>query len=356
MKLTSEEAKRVIAFYFESGESPTATYRRFNAWALENQLQTRVSKKNVIDTMKRFRKTALLEKDERRKHSMLNNPDMVLNVLGSIGMQRGKSIRICAEENDLSIGTTHTIVRRVLKLYPYRLILVQALSDYDKLVRVGACQQLIPLLSPDRVTVFSDEASFRLDGYVNRWNCRIWAHSRPDDLYVEQSQWAPQVTVWAALTTDHLFGPYFFPTTVTGDSYRAMITEIFLPDLISKYASTNHIWFQQDGAPAHTATETKAVLYEHFQERVISLGCENEWPPRSPDLTPCDFYLWGAVQDLVYESGKSFTNLADLSNALIRAFNLLREQKMADVMTAVSAVPQRMQECIALAGSQLQHR
>ena len=24
------------------------------------------------------------------------------------------------------------------------------------------------------------------------------------------------------------------------------------------------------------------------------------WPPRSPDLTPCDFFLWGFVKGLVY--------------------------------------------------------
>ena len=25
------------------------------------------------------------------------------------------------------------------------------------------------------------------------------------------------------------------------------------------------------------------------------------WPPRSPDLTPCDFFLWGYVKDNAYE-------------------------------------------------------
>ncbi|GBN08000.1 hypothetical protein AVEN_36565-1 [Araneus ventricosus] len=24
------------------------------------------------------------------------------------------------------------------------------------------------------------------------------------------------------------------------------------------------------------------------------------WPPKSPDLTPCDFFLWGYVMDKVY--------------------------------------------------------
>jgi hypothetical protein len=24
------------------------------------------------------------------------------------------------------------------------------------------------------------------------------------------------------------------------------------------------------------------------------------WPPRSPDATPCDFFLWGYVKDQIY--------------------------------------------------------
>jgi hypothetical protein len=26
----------------------------------------------------------------------------------------------------------------------------------------------------------------------------------------------------------------------------------------------------------------------------------HNWPLRSPDLTPCDFFLWGYVKDVVY--------------------------------------------------------
>jgi len=29
-------------------------------------------------------------------------------------------------------------------------------------------------------------------------------------------------------------------------------------------------------------------------------GVLTTWPPRSPDATPCDFYLWGYVKDQVY--------------------------------------------------------
>jgi len=36
--------------------------------------------------------------------------------------------------------------------------------------------------------------------------------------------------------------------------------------------------------------------------RVIRNNCRgfNNLPPRSPDATPCDFFLWGYVMDQVY--------------------------------------------------------
>jgi hypothetical protein len=30
------------------------------------------------------------------------------------------------------------------------------------------------------------------------------------------------------------------------------------------------------------------------------VGVLTTWPPRSPDATPCDFFVWGYVKDQVY--------------------------------------------------------
>jgi hypothetical protein len=35
------------------------------------------------------------------------------------------------------------------------------------------------------------------------------------------------------------------------------------------------------------------------------------WPPRHPDLTPCDFFLWGFVKEAVYVR-PPLTTLVDL--------------------------------------------
>ena len=53
------------------------------------------------------------------------------------------------------------------------------------------------------------------------------------------------------------------------------------------------LWWAQDGAPPYTLVMVRNLLVEMFQDRVIALHHDSEWPARSPDLTPCDFFLWG---------------------------------------------------------------
>lgn len=352
MKLTAAQEKKVIEIYFANNKSPGATSRIFNTWAQHTNFDIRINKKNVIDAIKRFHRAPI--KTHQNRQTLSKSEPVILNVVSSLFQLPGKSIRTCATENQLSVGLTHKIARIVLKLHPYRLAVVQSLSDYDKVVRFEACHRLLDVFKDDRVVIYSDEATFREDGHVNKWNYRVWEYERPDDFYVQQQQGARSVTVWAALSKYHLFGPYIFPSTVTGDAYRAILTEMFLPELLEKCGSLENVWFQQDGAPAHYANETLLLLGNIFQDRVVSRGLGHEWPPRSPDLTPCDFYLWGAVQDIVYRNGQ-FTSLSDLEDALINAFNLLRQEKMEDVMQAAQAVRGRLQKCIAKGGSQLIH-
>ncbi|GFV50471.1 uncharacterized protein TNCV_1861521 [Trichonephila clavipes] len=80
--------------------------------------------------------------------------------------------------------------------------------------------------------LFSDEAHFWLNGYVNKQNCRIWSKANPQ-VYVETPLHPEKLTVWCALWTGGIIGPYFkndegHNVTVNGDRYRAMITFSFL--------------------------------------------------------------------------------------------------------------------------------
>ncbi|GFS51659.1 hypothetical protein TNCV_613471 [Trichonephila clavipes] len=72
-----------------------------------------------------------------------------------------------------------------------------------------------------------------------------------------------------------------------------MITNFFIPELNNH--DVQELWFQQDGATCHTARATIDLLKDSFGDRLFSRFGTVNWPPRSCDLTPLDYFLWGYV-------------------------------------------------------------
>ena len=55
-----------------------------------------------------------------------------------------------------------------------------------------------------------------------------------------------------------------------------------------------------------------------------------KWPPRSPDLTPCDFFLWGYVKGLVYVPPLP-TNVVELKQRISSALETVTEDMLQRV-------------------------
>ena len=66
------------------------------------------------------------------------------------------------------------------------------------------------------------------------------------------------------------------------------------------FGDDHDIYFQQDGAPPHYHLDVRAYLDAVFPDTWIGRRGPTEYPSRSPDLTPMDFFLWGYVKDKVY--------------------------------------------------------
>ncbi|GFT01096.1 DUF4817 domain-containing protein [Trichonephila clavipes] len=163
--------------------------------------------------------------------------------------------------------------------------------------------------------LFSDEAHFWLNGYVNKQNCRIWSEANPQ-VYVKTPLHPEKLTVWCVLWDGGIISPYFFKNdeghnvTVNGDRYRAMITNFFIPELNTH--DVQELWFQQDGPTCHTARAIIDLLKDTFGDRLISRFGPVIWPPRSCDLTPLDYFLWGYVKSLVYaDKSQTLDHLED---------------------------------------------
>jgi predicted transcriptional regulator len=73
------------------------------------------------------------------------------------------------------------------------------------------------------------------------------------------------------------------------------------------------------------------------------------WPPRSPDLVSCDFYLWGYLKGKVYENHRTIDQLKK---------NIRRSIKTIDINVlhlVTLNVIKRAQKCTDANGRQFQH-
>jgi len=70
--------------------------------------------------------------------------------------------------------------------------------------------------------------------------------------------------------------------------------------ITAKLPPNHNLWFQQDGATAHTAVIRMAAL-RLFPQRVTTARFGDvPWPPRSPDLTEPDIVLYGYLKIKAY--------------------------------------------------------
>lgn len=97
----------------------------------------------------------------------------------------------------------------------------------------------------------------------------------------------------------------FFDETVNSVNYLEMLEGEFIPFLRNNNI-LDETYFMQDGAKPHTSNVLMDYLNENFEERVISgryrerFGYGLSWSAYSPDLNPCDFFLWGYLKSRVY--------------------------------------------------------
>ncbi|GFY30365.1 uncharacterized protein TNCV_4066151 [Trichonephila clavipes] len=101
-----------------------------------------------------------------------------------------------------------------------------------------------------------------------------------------------------------------------------------------KVCTNNHDvqepYFQQDRATCHSARATIDLFKDTFGDRLISHCGPVNWPPRSCDLTPLDYFSWGYVKSLVY--GNTPQTLDDLEGNIRRVIADIQAQMLEKVI------------------------
>jgi hypothetical protein len=92
-----------------------------------------------------------------------------------------------------------------------------------------------------------------------------------------------------------------------------------------------YITFERGGPKVWNTTDRELVWCTAVQQRQMW----TKWPPRSPDLTPCDYFLWGFVKEAVYVWPLPTTSV-DLKTRIRTAVNSVTQDILLRVWDELS--------------------
>ena len=181
-----------------------------------------------------------------------------------------KSSRRASTHLQIPRSTIHKILHRNLRLYAYKVQLLQALKPEDKPRRKKFALTMLDRLDSDpgflKRVCFSDESMFHVSGLINRHNSIIWGSQNPHETY-EFERDSPKVNVWCGIMHAKIISPFFFAEkSITAHIYLDLLAEYVSPQL-EQYQP--QVIFQQDGAPPHWGLEVCQFLNDAFPERWI---------------------------------------------------------------------------------------
>lgn len=230
------------------------------------------------------------------------------NILNAVEEDGSESVRKLQRQFGCSKSTIHRTLQMQL-LKPYHLQRVQELKEEDYLPRMQFCQWLVDGFVRENHFLenifFTDESCFTRNGVVNFHNLHIWSDENPRETRPNSFQRQFSINVWAGIIGNCMIGPIELPQRLNGDSYLLFLRET-LPPLLENIPLITRMsmFYMHDGAPPHFAVPVREYLNQRYPNRWIGRGDDApvKWPPRSPDINPVDFYLWGHLKESVYKT------------------------------------------------------
>lgn len=333
----------IVELFYMNSRSPSATLRAYKT--KHKLIRNPFDVRSVSRLMEKFESTGSVHDCPKTGRPSLveDRKERVAEALQELKGEHEFGVA-CSTHVATATGIPQTSVWRILRqrlnLYPYRLQTTQALTSDDKVRRMEFANFVLNDTTILDNVFWSDEAYFSLSGHVHRHNCIIWGSERPMATFPVTYQ-SPKILVWFGFSNTYRVTPFFFDGTMDGDDYKTMLETHVFPQL-QRLGKTNQVVFQHDGAPPHFARVTtnflKSVLPEN---RIIARGFPTRWPPRSPDLTPLDYYFWGVVKSRVYFNFRPQT-IDELTN---RITEVIRDVDQDELQRAIQNLLPRL-ECI----------
>lgn len=281
---------------------------------------------------------------------------MEANLLNLIEDNPQNSVRNLAIPLNSSQCLVHAVLQEQL-LHPYHFQKVHAMSPNDYPARLEYCNWFLQKQREDNTFIsrvlFSDESGFSRDGVINSHNLHFWAEENPHVIIQTKNQHKFLINIWMGIIGNHLIGPYVIDGQLNGEKYLE-----FLQDHLNNFLEEvpllvrNNMWFMHDGAPPHFSHIVRNHLNNRFPDQWIGRGGPCSWPPRSPDLNPLDFFLWGYLKNLVY-STPVLTREELLDRIMFHCATLRNNPGM--LFKVQRTCLKKLRKCVAVQGAHIEH-
>ncbi len=245
-------------------------------------------------------------------------------------------------QTDISRRSIHKILKYDLKLSKIAAKFVpRMLTEFDRDRRKNVCRWWINKVQQDgdvlRWIVTGDESwVWVYDPESKRESCQWLERGATRPMKFRQSRSCLKVMIIVFFDRDGIIHVEFTKETITAESY--IQTLMALRDSIRLKRPQlwkDHNWILlDDNAPVHTADDT-----EIFRRQVrMSRGPH---PAYSPDLAPCDFFLFPKMT--AHLRGTRYGSLARLKEAVN---SVLDDLTPADFRSCFDSLQKRWQRCL----------
>jgi len=162
-----------IEEFVKNGESIVATQRSFWRLFSLNRHDPVPTGKTICCWVSNFRRTSsALNRRRSGRPGTRTTPENVTAVADSIEQSPRHFIQKHTFALHMSAASVHRILHRSLHMHPYKIMVVQELSERDYETRTNLSRNILQSILPTSVTICCDEAHFYLSGMVNKQNFR----------------------------------------------------------------------------------------------------------------------------------------------------------------------------------------
>lgn len=292
------------------------------------------------------------EPHNRRPRTSIT-PDNIKRVEEMILEDRRVTVRDLSEEVGISIGSIESIIHNHLEYRKITARWVPRLLNFEqKHHRVEVCQRLL-----DRYEVEGDNFLTRIFT-----TDETWVHYYTPESKIASMEWRKKgegapVKAKVTRSAGKVMCTVFFDRR--GVLYidflhtQRTVNAAYYSNLLKTYVKPAYRSKRRD-IPARSAILLQDNARPHTARRTVDTITELGWeildhPPYSPDLSPCDYHVFGPLKEAL--GGKRFST-DDEVETFVR--NWFRERPTEFYNTAIRKLPERWLKCSTCEGDYLE--